>query len=375
MPFSVKFCRFRFFVFSLVGLSASGFASVPIASPYINLGGFAQWYMPGGGDHYGVNHQSYFRRARLFADGKMNAHFSYKVEYDFAYYGEWRNIWVNYKRGDNNLRVGQQKVPFNSVYDQSPEHRWFAEMALPVQAFNPNFRRGVAYRFNHRDWQAAVSAFAPGTQSQAKINHPYGSTQRFVWAPWHETGRVLQLGLGNWYQRIDHRRSFGYGTIPEATGYVPVATIRTGAISNVNHFDVASADAQWEYHRFASEMGYLYNHTSRTGAPNLDFTGWYAQFGAFIDDNTFTYSSAGGVFGAPKSMNHTVQAIVRLSELDLNSHDIHGGKELDTTIGLNSYFYKHLRLGLNYVFADVRDSQTTTNGGDNIVIANLQLMF
>ena len=71
----------------------------------------------------------------------------------------------------------------------------------------------------------------------------------------------------------------------------------------------------------------------------------------------------------------TWQLAFRLSDLNLNSHDIRGGRELDTTIALNAYFVNHIKLGVNYIYANVSHSDVTSNGHANIILTSFQVSF
>jgi len=357
-------------------LFESASADIPVYPPYIKISGFGQWYQPGNGNVFGVNHKGFVRRARLAAHGRLNSHFSYKVQYDFALGGNWRNVWVNYRGDVNALRVGQFKMPFNSAYNQSSMYAWFNELPLPVRAFNPGFKRGVSYHFLQPTWNVAASVFSLGTQSHRPIRDPYGTTQRLLYVPIHKKGQVVQLGVSNWFQSTNndtHRVSFG--SIPEASGYIPVRTVKTGIVNQVNQFDVLEAEGVFQYHRFASELGYLYNSTPRGNGPTLHFDGWYAQASVFLLPNTMKYDFVQGRLGRPLEMKSAYQLVVRFSQLNLNDHDVQGGKEFNATVGLDTYFLKHIKFGINYIYANVYQSSTTINGHDNIVLANLQLML
>ena len=57
-----------------------------------------------------------------------------------------------------------------------------------------------------------------------------------------------------------------------------------------------------------------------------------------------------------------MEIAARYSFIDLNDKTIAGGEEQNFTAGVNWYLYSNLRLTLNYVYADVKDTGSG-NGG------------
>ena len=57
----------------------------------------------------------------------------------------------------------------------------------------------------------------------------------------------------------------------------------------------------------------------------------------------------GGTWGA-------FEVAARLSYLDLDDHDVRGGRELNATVGLNGYLLANMRMTLNGIFAHVRSA-------------------
>lgn len=341
----------------------------------INLDGLIQGYNLAGGDAFNLNHQAYFRRARIIGQGKLNSYFTYRVEYDFARQPEWRNVWVNYQDKHNDVRAGQFKPPFNPEFNESAMYIWFSEIALPVLAFNPNFRRAVSYNFFMSHFNIAASVFSPGTQMQAKVNKPYGGTVQFDYVIYQQGAHLMQLGLSDWYQKADNTGHISYGTMPEARGYMPVKTVNTGTISNVNHANTYSLSLLFQYQRLASSMGVIRNITERNGAGNLSFGGAYGQLSVFLTPNYLTFNRVAGVFSSPNNRRLAFQLSGRVSEVDLNSHSVQGGKELNESLSLNSYFLQNFKVGLEYIHAKVTASTTTTNASDNIGMLVFQYMF
>ena len=50
------------------------------------------------------------------------------------------------------------------------------------------------------------------------------------------------------------------------------------------------------------------------------------------------------------------QVAARYTEIDLNDHDVFGGKYKGITLGLNWYIYPNIHWGLNYGHFNIKDS-------------------
>ena len=350
--------------------------NIPVAPPYLNIGGYVQWYMINGGRNLNINQQDFFRRVRLDLNGAFPKHWSYMFEYDFAYKGHFRNVWLDYHTDEFATRLGQQKMPFNSVYDQDSVYNWFNEWSMPTFALSPNFQRGGAFYFTAPAWTAACSFFIPSSELPAStFGQPIGSTQRLFVLPYHNNNNLWQLGVSNWYQHAFKGNRLILGAIPEATGYRPVFTIRTPIIDRVSRYDSFEAETLLQYQRFAMQSGAIFLFAPRLNTGTLKFSGWYSQFSFFATQTQLEYNQRFGVFTAPTTLHSAVQFVARVSGLNLNSHQFHGGSEVDVTVGVNNYLLNHLKFGLNYVIANVRGSETRPNGHTGIYTVNLQAVL
>ncbi len=63
------------------------------------------------------------------------------------------------------------------------------------------------------------------------------------------------------------------------------------------------------------------------------------------------------------------------STLDLISHDVHGGKESNYTLGLNWYPSNHVAFLFDYIRADAHPDQNGKNINANIFAAEFQLVL
>jgi phosphate-selective porin OprO/OprP len=105
-----------------------------------------------------------------------------------------------------------------------------------------------------------------------------------------------------------------------------------------------------------------------SGLQNSTLNGAYVQASWFATGEYRAYKTKSGTFGrvSPKAPFDpskgdwgAVEIAARYSFLDLNNNTIRGGEEQNFTAGVNWYLYSNLRLTLNYVYADVKDTGST----------------
>jgi phosphate-selective porin OprO/OprP len=122
------------------------------------------------------------------------------------------------------------------------------------------------------------------------------------------------------------------------------------------------------------------------GPENVSFWGFYVYAGYFITGENRKYRTSKGTLSGIKPKNNfnpfkggwgALEAAFRYSYIDLNNHNIRGGKESNFTIGLNWYPYPKTRLMFNYVHARVmdRDSPSIEDGRANLFMTRFQFHF
>jgi len=320
------------------------------------------------GDGEGVE----FRRARLYVSGDLYDRILFKAQYDFA--GgktKFKDVYIGMKKLGpvGTVRVGHMKEPFGLEELTSSKYITFMERALP-SVFDSERNFGIAANNHHVDQRVTwgLGIFAP-TDDQGEFFSEMTSlniTGRLTGLPvYAENGRKLvHLGLSASRQVRD-------GVSQSLKVRPEVHLAEKYLVSNAFLNDGATllaAEAAWVCGPFSLQGEYKHGWIEQVGAPTSSIMGAYVQASWFPTGEHRVYKKKSGVFArvSPKRAFDpgrgdwgAVELAARYSFLDLNDEMLRGGEEQDVTLGVNWYLYSNVRLMLNYVYADVKDTGST----------------
>jgi phosphate-selective porin OprO/OprP len=333
-----------------------------------------------------------FRRARIYFSGELYKRVVFKAQYDFAGGNDvnFKDVYIGMKNLGyaGTVLLGHQKEPYSLEELTSSKYITFMERSLP-SIFDSERNFGLAAQNNVLDQRLtyALGIFVPtdGVGDWESFDSEFNVTGRVTGLPWwaDEGRKLVHLGLSASYQyRQQAERSISQR--PEshlAEKYIETRDFQTDgntllAAEFALVYGPASLQAEWKQAwqqivggSTSSPMGaYVYGSYFLTGE-NRAYNPNKGVFGRVTPNNSF--NPLKGQWGA-------WEVGVRYSWLDLNNKSLNGGEQQDVTVGLNWYLYSNLRLMLNYVWADVKDtgSQLGNRSGDiNIVQTRAAIEF
>ncbi len=313
-----------------------------------------------------------FRRARLFASGKMYGNVKYKAEYEFAN-GELdaKDLYMELTGvpGLGSVRVGNFYEPISLVEQTSSKYITFVERALPT-GFVPSRNMGMmAHRtFAGGAARAAVGVFREdGDQVTRSIEGgALAETARLTVVPMRtDDGRSLvHLGVGASHRRPPaNERSYSFR--PE--NHIGDKVIRTGSFA-VDDLWLVDAELAVVAGSFSVQGEYVtisHQGPDVAAGDTIDpsFSGFYAQASFFATGEHRPYSTRDGVFSRVKPKTTygrdggtgAVELAARYSSVDLDdaSNGIEGGTLSDITFGTNWYLNAQAKVMANYTIGSV----------------------
>lgn len=333
--------------------------------------------------HRGVNFQNGVNcpRHRYFMTVREND-WIYSITYDAA--AEKLLIAnLKYVKSDNyNILIGSDNVGY-SFWSEHPA--WlieFMDFALITNAFNPSFRVQLKSQFFRDPFTLLFSLAGPDTKNtiygaQVKGHLPLAEVGRLTYVPIHTETKILHFGLSAMFQDSDSLHRFKFASFPEVQEAPNVNLVNTGLIPNCQNFIGYELEAITMLNSFTFTTEYYYVGVNRNqGLDNLKFDGYFFTVDYFITGEHYIYDFKLGAYNnisKIKSCNGAWQIAARYSTINLESDGIHGGREYNTTLGLNWYVNDYLTFKINYVHVDTFPSQNGLNRHLNILALRCQL--
>lgn len=323
------------------------------------------------------------RRARVFAKGKVDEAWSYKVEYDLTGSGA-EGIRDAYLRSTAVPAVAGVTVgnfsEFASLEDTtSSKYITFMERSLPILAFAPAARRiGAGADAHGAGWYAGAGVFGEGVEVDNRQDDGVGASARGVWLPVHAERALVHLGISGAVRTPRGDGTARFRAQPEAH-VDPTRFVDTGIISNVNHTALAGLEAACTWGPVCLEAEHLITALARDGAADELYDGAYLTASWFLTGETRPYDVSGGCFDRVVPARPLGQGgwgalavAARASRVDLDD-GIPGGKEDNYSAGLDWRPSARTRFMLNYVNANAHRNGTETVA--DIVQARAQVEF
>jgi phosphate-selective porin OprO/OprP len=260
---------------------------------------------------------------------------------DFYLRRDWRN---------GRVTLGNQTEPFGLEDITSAQYTTLLERSLSA-ALVPARNIGAAYDRRDGDWYWSIGTFGFGTANDGLRTKGFSGDGRLVWSRADADDRMLHLGAAVSVRRFEADHDLRFRTTPEVA-MSNVYLVDTGTIPNVANvnragFEYAQFAGAWEYQAEAVET----RVTRSDGSPNLTFHGAYAEVSWFPWQGQRRYNADQARFVAVDAAGtNIVQFSARLSNIDLSSGEIAGGRQTDVTLGAKWFPTRRLHFGANWVY-------------------------
>lgn len=318
------------------------------------------------------------RRGRIALKGSLFDSIDLKIEYELS--GSTpgpKSMWVRSDIGKHTaLTVGHFKEPFTLQNATSSRYSTFMERALP-NVGSHGYRLGAKLSSYGHHWSASTGVTSGGLDENYNVDKEgVGFFVRGVFNPVAKKKRMVHLGFSSEYRTFSGGDFIRFRSRPESD-LTDIRLVDTFDLTNLDKSWRYAAEFAWKLQSVHFQAEYIGLNTTRTTAPDLDFSGWYAQAGWFLTGERRKYNRQTGTFSRtrPKRSFGAWEVAVRYSELDLESADIFGGFESNTGVALNWYATDDIRVSLNYIDASARPAVTGLPDDVSIFQARFQYIF
>lgn len=230
----------------------------------------------------------------------------------------------------------------------------FMESPLPVSAFGLGNRLGASYDFHKYRGGGHVIVF---TRSITNNNSKHGMAARGYYNPARSNTGLWHLGASIFRQKTGDSAEISTRPESHVTNIRLVDTGQFTDVDNETRYGIELAGAKGSVSgRFEAMM---VEWDRSTGVRNR-FAGAYLEAGFFPTGQAYRYRN--GQFLRPElDPGETAWEIAfRLSWVDLNSHEVLGGKEFNAGAAINYYPIPNLRAQFNAIL--VNSDQPDSDG-------------
>jgi len=320
-------------------------------------------------NHFLAENGAEFRRVRLFTAGKLYQNVEFKVQLDFAKgVVVLKDVYLRVTKLPvvGNFQVGNFKEPMGFEMITSSNNITEMERSL-TDALTPDRNLGLMV-FNQ--WaKKRVAAFAgffyPSMGGYKYQGNAYHLTGRLVGVPVYKTEgnyQVLHLGV-SYSQSFNDGQALEYLARPESHLAPKYVSVNYDAIQDVNKM---GAELVYVYNQFSFQSEFMKHvispaPSSALAASTYVLDVWYGILSWVVTGEHKPYHLGSGSFdGISPHKNFgkdggigAWEVSLRYSEINLDDHEIHGGRMRDITLGVNWFLNPVTRISANYISSDV----------------------
>ena len=245
------------------------------------------------------------------------------------------------------LELGQTDEPFGLESYTQVRNLTFLERGLPF-AFTPFYHTGASWRqrMGAFSWHAGVFG---DTLGAGPNDDGRGGSLRLTYDPKIAGFSAYHVGFS-----VARREYATHGvrfSSRSESQLFPLRLADTRLITQVDHTTTVVAEGLFTTFGVTVFGEATSCRVERTGGlPDLDFSGAYVAVSRYLAGELKNYDAAHGQLRevTPRGRLGAVELALRQSVLDLDDKTIHGGRQSGTTLGLNWYYGRQIRVALNY---------------------------
>jgi phosphate-selective porin OprO and OprP len=327
--------------------------------------------------HDGIN----CPRSRFYIRGKTTD-WAYSLMYT-ASTSKLLEAYLRYERSDfYSITIGQDKVPYSFWFQSAIDVLNCFERGLPITGLTDKFQTQLKTQFYVSPFTLSLALVGPEPDNtiyrfNSKGHVPLAGVARITFAPVHTQSEALHFAVAGIFQDTDSAHRFRFQAFPEIQTAPNKFLVNTGFIYHCQNFIGNEMEAV-AILRSLSLTAEAYQEKVHRAQDfqDLNFEGFFTTIEYFLTGEHYIYDFKNGAVNKISKIRHCYgawQVVARYSKLNLDSADIHGGRERNTTLGLNWYVNDNLQLRLNYIYVDTFPSDNGLPRKVNILAFRCQL--
>lgn len=316
--------------------------------------------------------------------GKWDA----KIDVGFAY-GKvgLKDLYIGYTfNPEHNIKIGSFIHQFGLQSATSSSMKPTMEEPISNSVFNDSRQLGVQYEYSGAKFLATASLhLEPASTTyilapEQFTKEGYGVRSRLAYRPWHEPGKMLQVGISGAFATPQRNGTPDTHDLFTFKSNFPTRVTQVTAIdAEIDHsrnLFKFSPELLVSYNRFALESQYFWVGVNRTdGLKHYTGQGAYVTLRGLILGNSYTYDMMGGGIATPDPKNLELVLDYNYTTLTDRNAGVYGGRLNDFSATLNYYINKYMIARLHYSYTYAWDRAGASPVSLNAIMARLQIIF
>ncbi len=320
----------------------------------MRIGGRVQWdALRFAGADAGLYDGTDVRRARIYLTGTLNARWKFRFQHDFADQAV-KDLYLSY--GRHGVRIEQLRVllgqftPPVSLENMSSS-KWISALERPlvVDALVPDRELGVGVQLLAGAWSLGAALTGDNLAADDRGDEAPTLMSRWVWAPGHQSGDVVQLGMSLGWVGAPDDQVLRLGVRPEARVDDTPKLLQI-TVPGARGYWLHGLEGAWSLGSLSLQAEYLAAKLERGGGPR--FAGHYLLLSWFSSGDRRSYDRLWAVFDRPVGGRGSWEWLMRYSQMDFSAQS-DGQRQTNYTLGLNHYPLPGLRFGINLIASDL----------------------
>ncbi|WP_040308479.1 porin [Asticcacaulis biprosthecium] len=273
------------------------------------------------------------RRLRVGVAGRVGDKLRYRVERELSGDGGWRNAYVALRpHADWEVRAGNMIAPVSLEDMQGASDQSLAERSV-ANALAPGFATGIQVSQSGRRHTVTVGYFGPALRDEdgSATAEGYGIAGRATRLVVDGDRWKVHAGAG--FERRSNRDDGRERVSARASGPYGPVVVRTPALSDVRSRTTVSLEGAVVRGPVAVQAQYVVTDLQRRSGRNVRYSGGYVQGSWMIDGGRYSYDRRRGMPETDRNKGRGYEVLGRVSQVNLNSGDVTGGRAVSVEIG------------------------------------------
>jgi phosphate-selective porin OprO/OprP len=269
------------------------------------------------------------------------------------------------------ITLGKMKEPVGLERNTGAARLMTIERSMMSSAFAPDKSWGIHLFDANKKRRWALAAVVEDDQDDDyEEDEPVALSGRFTWSPVNTPEQTLQVGVSGSLRDLNENtfRIRNRAEVGSADRVVRSAEFKADQQA------LLGLEGLWRRGSLQLQGEYVATRVEEVDGPDWDYQGWYATASYLLGGQQREFRKGEFRRLRPRSGSGAWELVARYSYLDVRERGL-GSRASVTTLGVNYYYDKDIRLMLAFLHPDISGSVWHEDPDGNALSMRLQFLF